>query len=112
MFPHLKVTLLDSLKKRLLFLDEVINELGLDNISTIHGRAEDYGKDKEYREKYDLCVSRAVANLSSLSEYCIPFVKLSGKFISYKSELSDKEINEAGKAIDLLGGNINNKRKD
>lgn len=109
MFPHLKVTLLDSLKKRLLFLDEVIHELELDNISTIHGRAEDYGKDKEYREKYDLCVSRAVANLSSLSEYCIPFVKLSGKFISYKSKLSDKEINEAGKAIDLLGGNINNK---
>ena len=108
MFPHLKLTLLDSLKKRLLFLDEVINELELDNVTTIHGRAEDYGRDKEYREKYDLCISRAVANLSSLSEYCIPFVKLSGKFISYKSEVSNKEINEAGKAIDLLGGNIVN----
>lgn len=104
MFPHLKVTLLDSLKKRLNFLDDVICKLKIDNIETIHGRAEDFGKDANFREKYDLCVSRAVANLSSLSEFCIPFVKSEGKFISYKSEISDLEVKKAEKAITILGG--------
>ncbi|MCQ2500430.1 MAG: 16S rRNA (guanine(527)-N(7))-methyltransferase RsmG, partial [Lachnospiraceae bacterium] len=84
-YPGLKVTLLDSLKKRLNFLDEVISQLGLTDIETVHGRAEDAGKNPLYREKYQLCVSRAVANLSSLSEYCLPFVEKNGYFISYKS---------------------------
>lgn len=106
MFPNLKVTLLDSLNKRLKFLDSVIEELQLKDIYTIHGRAEDIGKDIEYREQYDVCVSRAVANLSTLSEYCIPFISVGGKFISYKSEFSEEEKREAEKAIGLLGGKI------
>lgn len=85
-FPNLQVTLLDSLNKRINFLNEVISALGLTGVETIHGRAEDYAKPGKCREKYDLCVSRAVANLSTLSEYCLPFVKVGGKFISYKSE--------------------------
>lgn len=106
MFPQLKVTLLDSLNKRLNFLNSVIDELGLKDISTIHGRAEDVGRNIEYREKFDICVSRAVANLSTLSEYCIPFISKGGKFVSYKSEFSEEERNEAEKAIHLLGGKI------
>ena len=74
-FPHLKVTLLDSLNKRIKFLDAVIDELKLEEIKTIHGRAEDYARKEQYRENYDLCVSRAVSNLSTLSEYCLPYVK-------------------------------------
>ncbi len=103
-FPNMKITLLDSLKKRLLFLDEVIGQLGLEEIHTIHGRAEDFGKDEVYREKYDLCLSRAVANLSTLSELCLPFVKKGGYFISYKSGQVDEEVKEAKRAIELLGG--------
>ena len=107
-FPNLKITLLDSLNKRIKFLDEVIDKLELKDIKTIHGRAEDFAKDKQYREKYDLCVSRAVANLSTLSEYCLPYVKIGGKFISYKSEKITDEMNAAKNAIKILGGNINN----
>lgn len=106
MFPHLKVTLLDSLNKRLNFLNNVIKELNLSDISTIHGRAEDFGRDTNYREKFDLCVSRAVANLSTLSEYCIPFISEGGSFISYKSEFSEEEKSAAEKAIRVLGGEI------
>lgn len=102
LFPHIKLTLLDSLNKRINFLNIVISELGLDNVETIHGRAEDFGKDKNYREKYDICVSRAVANLSTLSELCIPFVKVNGYFISYKAEKADEELIVAKKAIDIL----------
>ena len=105
-FPHLKVVLLDSLNKRIKFLDAVIEELGLENISTIHGRAEDFAKKKEYRECFDLCVSRAVANLATLSEYCLPFVKVEGEFISYKSGDSDEEIRDAEFAVKVLGGKI------
>ena len=105
-FPHLKVTLLDSLNKRIKFLDEVIIQLGLDNINTVHGRAEDFAKPDKLREKYDICVSRAVANLSTLSEYCLPFVKVGGSFISYKSEKISEEANEAKNAIFLLGGKV------
>lgn len=105
-FPGIKVTLLDSLQKRIKFLDEVISELELDNIEAIHGRAEDYAKPDKLREKYDLCVSRAVANLSTLSEYCIPFVKKGGKFICYKSERLTEELLNAIKAISVLGGEI------
>lgn len=107
-FPHLEIVLLDSLNKRIKFLNAVIEELGLENISTIHGRAEDFAKKKEYREQFDLCVSRAVANLSTLSEYCLPFVAVNGSFISYKSGDSEEEIQQAKHAIYLLGGKINN----
>ena len=107
-FPNLKVTLLDSLNKRIKFLDEVISQLGLTDIDTIHGRAEDFAKPDKLREKYDLCVSRAVANLSTLSEYCLPFVKLGGSFISYKSEKLSEELENAKKAIFILGGKFNN----
>lgn len=103
-FPNLKVTLLDSLNKRIKFLDEVISQLGLKEIDTIHGRAEDFAKPDKLREKYDLCVSRAVANLSTLSEYCLPFVNLNGNFISYKSEKLSEELESAKKAIFVLGG--------
>lgn len=105
-FPHLKVTLLDSLNKRIKFLDTVISELGLEDIHTIHGRAEDYAKQADYREQYDLCVSRAVANLATLSEYCIPYVKNGGLFISYKSGEIDEELKQSKKAIHILGGKI------
>lgn len=106
MFPNLNVTLADSLKKRILFLDEVIGTLRLDGISTVHGRAEDLARQPDYRECYDLCVSRAVANLSSLSEYCLPFVKQGGRFISYKSNEIEEELFAAKKAIDVLGGRL------
>ena len=107
-FPNLKVTLLDSLNKRIKFLDEVITQLGLENIDTIHGRAEDFAKPDKLRENYDVCVSRAVANLSTLSEYCIPFVKLEGMFVSYKSEKLSEELETAQKAIFVLGGKFEN----
>lgn len=105
-FPHLKVTLLDSLNKRIRFLDEVICELGLKNVDTIHGRAEDIGRMEKYREQYDLCVSRAVANLATLSEYCLPYIKVGGIFVSYKSGNIEEEIKNSRKAVDLLGGVI------
>lgn len=105
-FPNLKVTLLDSLNKRVNFLNEVIEKLGLTDIGALHGRAEDFAKPAMLREKYDLCVSRAVANLTTLSEYCIPFVKIGGAFVSYKSEKSTEEMKEAEKAIKILGGKI------
>ena len=104
MFPNLKVTLADSLNKRIVFLDEVIGELGLTDIQTVHARAEDLAHNSDYREQYDYCVSRAVANLSSLSEYCLPFVRIGGSFISYKSGEIEEELAAAKKAIFLLGG--------
>lgn len=107
-FPEIDVTLLDSLNKRLVFLNEVIEDIGLHNIETVHGRSEDIARDCEHREKYDLCVSRAVANLSSLSELCIPFVKREGFFVSYKAGDSADEISEAGYAIEKLGGKVEN----
>lgn len=105
-FPHLNVVLLDSLNKRIKFLDAVIDELGLTDIHTIHGRAEDYAKQQEYRENFDLCVSRAVANLSTLSEYCLPYVKIGGMFIPYKSGEIDEEVNQSKKAVHILGGKL------
>lgn len=110
-FPNLKITLADSLNKRILFLNDVISELELTDIDTVHGRAEDLAKDKTYRENYDICVSRAVANLSTLSEYCLPFVKIGGQFISYKSGDCDEEITNAKSAIFLLGGRLNQIQK-
>ena len=105
-FPNLTITLLDSLNKRIKFLDEVIDLLELTGIETIHGRAEDYAKPGKLREQFDLCVSRAVANLSSLSEYCIPYVKEGGYFIPYKSGNIDEELKKAGHAIGMLGGKV------
>lgn len=105
-FPEMKVTLLDSLNKRIHFLNAVIEELGLSKVEAVHGRAEDFAKQGRLRESFDLCVSRAVANLSTLSEYCLPFVRVGGQFISYKSEKIAEEMKTAENAILLLGGNI------
>ena len=107
-FPHLKAVLLDSLNKRINFLNEVIAQLGLTDIKTIHGRAEDYAKQAEYRENFDLCVSRAVANLSTLSEYCLPYVSMNGMFVPYKSGEIDEELENSKKAVKILGGKIEN----
>lgn len=105
-FPELEIVLMDSLNKRILFLKEVIEELDLSGITAVHGRAEEMAVKSDYRETFDLCVSRAVANLSSLSEYCIPFVKVGGNFVSYKSAEVEEEVHQARKAINVLGGKI------
>lgn len=105
-FPGIHATLLDSLNKRIGFLNHVIQKANLEKIEAIHGRAEDLAKPQEKREKYDICVSRAVANLATLSEYCIPFVKIGGTFISYKADLTEDELEGAKKAIKTLGGKI------
>ena len=105
-FEQLDVTLLDSLNKRIKFIEEVAKVNELDKINPIHVRAEDVARNKEYREKFDICVSRAVANLTSLSEYCLPFVKVGGYFISYKAGNSEEEINDSKAAIKMLGGKI------
>lgn len=107
-FPHLEACLLDSLKKRVNFLEETFQLLKLENITAIHGRAEEYAKNKSYREQYDLCVSRAVSNLATLSEYCLPYVKVGGKFVSYKSGTVQEELKQAEKAVKILGGKIQN----
>lgn len=101
-----KVTLLDSLRKRIDFLSEVIKLLDLKDVKLIHGRAEDYGQNKEHRENYDICVSRAVAPLNVLSEYCIPFVKVGGYFVAFKSDNISQEISDSDNAIKKLGGKI------
>ena len=105
-FPELGIVLLDSLNKRINFLDEVIEMLQLRKIEAVHGRAEDYARQKEFRENFDFCVSRAVANLSTLSEYCLPFVKQGGYFISYKSGKIEEELSNAENAVKVLGGNV------
>ena len=106
-FPEVEIVLLDALNKRITFLNEVIEKLGLKSISAYHGRAEDFGVNKAYRGSFDLCVSRAVANLSTLSEYCMPFVKIGGSFISYKSGKIEEELENSVKAIKLFGGKLN-----
>ncbi len=110
MNEQLNVSLLDSLNKRIIFLNEVISQLELKKIMAIHGRAEELGLKPEYREKYDICISRAVASLSILSEYCIPFVKVGGHFISMKGPEVDEEIEESKNAIKLLGGKVVEKK--
>lgn len=105
-FPGLKVTLLDSLRKRITFLDTVISELGLKDITAVHGRAEDLASGKaagDYRDKFDLVVSRAVARLCVLSEYCVPFVRTGGTFVSYKGPDPEEEVAQADKAVRILG---------
>ena len=106
-FPNLQITLLDSLNKRVGFLNEVIKTLGLTDIQAVHGRAEDFGRDANHREQYDLCVSRAVANMSTLSEYCLPLVKKGGLFIPYKSGKVEEEAKLAESAVKKLGGEMN-----
>ncbi len=105
-FPEIEITLVDSLNKRIHFIEEVIEELGLTSIHAVHARAEELARNSEYREKFDLCVSRAVANLSTLEEYCLPFVHIGGKFISYKSGEIEEEVQESKKACFLLGGKL------
>ena len=105
-FPHLEACLLDSLKKRVNFLEETFDLLKLTDITDVHGRAEEYAKNKAYRESFDLCVSRAVSNLATLSEYCLPYVKVGGSFISYKSGTVQEEAEQAEKAVKILGGKI------
>ena len=105
-FPEMEMVLLDSLNKRIKFLNEVINQLGLEKITAIHGRAEEFARKEEYREQFDLCVSRAVANLATLSEYCLPYVKKGGKFIPYKSGAIEEEMESSKKAVQVLGGKI------
>lgn len=105
-FPELEITLMDSLNKRVLFLQDVISSLQLENIEAVHGRAEEAARNKKYRESFDLCVSRAVANISTLSEYCLPFVKVGGSFISYKSSTIEDELEDGKKGIAILGGKV------
>lgn len=105
-FPEIDLILLDSLKKRLNFLDEVITKLDLKKVKTLHGRAEDYGKNLNYRERFDICVSRAVAKLSTLSEYCLPYVRKEGCFISYKSGKVEEELSLSQRAVKILGARI------
>ena len=103
-YPQIDFILADSLNKRLKVIDELCGKIGINNVSTVHGRAEDLGQNKEYREKFDCCVSRAVANLSTLCEYCLPMVKPGGYFIAYKTGSAEEEIKNAEKAIKILGG--------
>lgn len=105
-FPDIDLVLVDSLGKRVRFLDKVISSLNLTKVEALHARAEELAKNMQYREQFDLCVSRAVANLSTLSEYCIPFVREGGSFISYKSGEIEEEVEAARKAVFLLGGKI------
>ena len=108
-YPGLQVTLMDSLNKRIRFLDDTVRQLGLTNVRTVHARAEELARNKQHREQYDLCCSRAVANISTLSEYCLPFIKQGGLFISYKSEKAEEELQESGRAITILGGKLEDK---
>ena len=104
--PEKQFTLLDSLNKRLKIIDELAGELGIKNITLVHGRAEDAARAKEHREKYDLCVSRAVSNLATLSEYCLPFIKVGGYLLAYKGPGAEEEVKEAAKALKTLGGSL------
>ena len=106
MKDDIKVTLLDSLNKRVNFLNTVINELGLSNVIAIHSRAEDGARDNKLREKFDIATSRAVANMSVLSEFCLPYVKIGGNFIALKGPSVDQEIKESIGAIKVLGGEL------
>lgn len=104
--PSCRVVLLDTLGKRIRFLNEVINDLGLENVVTVNGRAEDIAHSDEHREKYDIVTSRAVANMSTLAEYCLPFAVKNGYFISYKGGNVDDELKDSYHAIDILGGTV------
>jgi 16S rRNA (guanine527-N7)-methyltransferase len=103
-FPHLKMTIIDSLNKRMNFLQHVASELGLENLNPVHGRAEERGQEPAHREKYQLVVARAVARMNLLSEFCLPFAKVGGHFIALKGAEMTLELGEAKKAIKTLGG--------
>ncbi len=102
----IRIVLLDSLNKRIQFLNEVINKLDLKNIEAVHSRVEEFGRNKKYREKFDVATSRAVANLSTLSEYMIPLVKVNGKCICMKGKDIEQELQDAKNAINVLGGKV------
>lgn len=104
--PDKHFTLLDSLNKRLRIIDELAGGLEITNITLVHGRAEDVARNREHREKYDLCVSRAVSNLATLSEYCLPFIKVGGYLLAYKGPGADQEVKDAEKALKTLGGSL------
>ncbi len=104
--PEKKFLLVDSLNKRIRILDEIIAELGLLHVTALHGRAEELARQKQYRQKFDVCVSRAVSRLSVLSEYCLPFVKTGGYLIAYKGPDAENEILEANNALQQLGGAV------
>ena len=110
-FPQWKITLLDSLGKRIRFLEDLTSELGLTDVTCVHGRAEELGRQPEFREQYDLCVSRAVTRMASLTELCLPLVRVGGAMVAYKSADSDAEVDEAVKAIKTIGGTIENREK-
>jgi len=102
--PDLKITLIDSVQKKLIFVQEVVDKLNLKDINIIHSRAEELASKNEYREKFDVCISRAVAELVTLCEYCLPFVKTGGLFLAYKSQNVEEELNNSKVAIKTLGG--------
>lgn len=104
--PDIKLCLLDSLNKRLIFLQEVVDKLGLENVKIVHARAEDGARKADLREKFDYSTSRAVAQLNVLSEYCLPYVKVNGSFLAMKGKYSEEEIDNAKSAIKTLGGKI------
>jgi 16S rRNA (guanine527-N7)-methyltransferase len=105
-YPHLKVTIVESLKKRLSFLHQVVTDLGLTDVELIHGRAEDVSRNTSQREKFDLVTARAVARLNVLSEFCLPFVRLGGYFIAMKGAKAEEEIQESAKSFQVLGGRL------
>ena len=104
MVPELRVTIVDSLGKRLNFLQELVTQLDLKNVALVHGRAEDVGQNKQYREQFDIVTARAVANMAVLSEYCLPLVKKNGNFIALKGPKAEDELNSSQKALKTLGG--------
>lgn len=107
-YPHLKITIVDSLKKRINFLEQLKETLQLDHVDIIHSRAEDIGQNKKYRENFDVVTARAVARLSVLSEYCLPLCKVDGTFIALKGANSNEELVDAKKAVKTLGGEVVN----
>lgn len=111
LFPEKTFLLIDSLNKRIKIIQELACEIGLTNVAFRHGRAEELAQDKSFREQFDLCVSRAVANLAVLSEYCLPFVKPFGWFAAYKTGTAEEELKESMRAIELLGGRMEDNRQ-
>ena len=104
--PDKEFILMDSLNKRLKIIDELCGQIGINNVTTVHARAEELAKNKAHREQYDLCVSRAVANMATLAEYCLPFIRVGGCLMAYKGPDAEKEVEEARKALYLLGGQV------
>lgn len=109
--PDKEFVLMDSLNKRLKIIDELCSQIGIGNVTTVHARAEELAKNKAHREQYDLCVSRAVANMAVLAEYCLPFIKVGGYLMAYKGPDAEHEIEEARKALYLLGGQVEEVRQ-